>query len=283
MMALTKSRKCPIRACDGFIAYHSLSGISPAQALAAFGEGVVYQNFVHPDRAATRDEIADEVTRLASWADQNQLRMDASRLAALSASALHHDNGFEHNVLFFDDGVGHRQVLKLTQEGRFGKENRTPSSYLARWDLFNQLVPAAAARFIGYAWDAKGRGVIIMSQPFIEGGMRLDHDVAQEMAKRGFEQLEPHGTTYRDPITGIEIHDAHNGNVLFQRDGTIVPFDVWFHDPAHLLQTPSSPAWPTEVFPVLPQVQTREQFLAQCEDNRSGDLTPDRFAQLYLA
>jgi hypothetical protein len=262
---------------------HSTTGIPPAEALAAFGKGATIQNFVNPDRAATRAEIDDEVTRLANWAGKNHLLIGRSRLAALSADALHHDNGFEHNVLFFDGGTGRRNVLKLTQEGRFGKQNRTPSSYLDRWDLFNRLVPAAAARFIGFTQDAKGRGVIVMSQPFIEGGMRLDHDVAQEMAKRGFEQLEPHGTTYRDPHTGIEIHDAHNGNVIFQRDGTIVPFDVWFHDPAHLLQTPSSPAWPIEVFPVLPQVQTREQFLAQCEDNRSGDLTPDRFAQLYLA
>jgi hypothetical protein len=259
------------------------SGLAPVDVLAAFGERVAFQNFVHPDKAATRTEIADEVAMLANWAERHQLWIANSSLSALSDSALHHDNGFEHNVLFIDGGVGHRHVLKLTQEGRFGKANRTPSSYLARWDLFNQLVPGAAARFLGYTHDAKGRGVIVMSQPFIEGGMRLDDDVALEMAKRGFDQLEAYGTTYRDPHTGIEIHDAHNGNVLFQRDGSIVPFDVWFHDSANLLHPSSGRPHSPEIFPVLPQVQTREQFLAQCEDNRSGELTRERFAELYLA
>lgn len=39
-------------------------------------------------------------------------------------------------------------------------------------------------------------------------------------------------TSYLNPQTEVEIHDAKPDNILFDKQGNMLPFDVWINDPA---------------------------------------------------
>jgi hypothetical protein len=206
-------------------------GLVPQDALVAFGKDRTVQKFLRSEKPATREQVIEESIQLEQWAEANNRWVAPKSIKDLIAKADRIDDGSEHNVLIFDNDNGGKFVLKLTHDGKFGMENRTPSSYLGRWALFNAAIPEAAARFVGYTKDAQGRGVIIMAQPYILGTKRDQAAITKGMAAKGFELVDPNGTTYRNPETGVEIHDAHNDNVLFTKDGTMIPIDVWIADP----------------------------------------------------
>lgn len=51
------------------------------------------------------------------------------------------------------------------------------------------------------------------------------------MAKLGYQPIPMVGASYRNPPTGIEIYDAHEDNIIFDKAGNMIPFDVWVNDP----------------------------------------------------
>jgi hypothetical protein len=206
-------------------------GLQPSAPLAAFGEGSKFQNFLQPDKPATRAEVLEGARQLEQWAEANRRWIAPKTIGRLMEEAADVDNGTEHKVFLFESDHQKAFVIKATYDGKFGKENRTPAAYLNRWALFNAAVPEAAAQFIGYTKDSQGRGVIVMAQPYILGEKGDQAAITQGMAAKGFVLSEQLGVIYRNPETGVEIHDAHDDNVLFKADGTMVPIDVWINDP----------------------------------------------------
>lgn len=113
----------------------------------------------------------------------------------------------------------------------FGHPDRGPREYLSRWRTFNRLFPFSAVEFEGYALNAWGNGVIVTRQPLINGEKRSLEAIAEAMLKFGFKESADRDFSYIHRPTGIEIHDAHEDNVLFDRDDNMIPIDVWIYDP----------------------------------------------------
>jgi hypothetical protein len=113
----------------------------------------------------------------------------------------------------------------------FAHPDRGPREYLSRWRTFNRLFPFAAVEFEGYALNAWGNGIIVTRQPLINGEKRSLEAISAVMLQFGFEENSEQDFSYVHRPSGIEIHDAHEDNVLFDPDDNMIPIDVWIYDP----------------------------------------------------
>ena len=138
--------------------------------------------------------------------------------------------GNEHNVLAFTKGK-HPFVIRLTKLDMFGLPGRTPAEYLQRWRLSNAAFPDAAVSFLAYTRNSRGNGVILTSQPYLEGIKKSQKAIDRAFDLLGFQSVPGEPTSYLNPHTEVEIHDAKPDNVLFDPQGNMLPFDVWINDP----------------------------------------------------
>lgn len=175
-------------------------------------------------------EIDRQDLELAAWSLREGWLIGQATLLELAALATAQAQGNEHDVLAFTTGVA-PFVIRLTKRDMFGMPGRTPGEYLQRWRLSNALFPAAAASFAGYAVNVRGNGIILTAQPLIEGIRKRPKAIAAAFQERDFFPIPGSPHAFRHPGSGIEIYDAHEGNVIFQRDGGILPIDVWVNDP----------------------------------------------------
>ncbi len=73
-------------------------------------------------------------------------------------------------------------------------------------------------------------GIILTAQPYFEGSKKPQWKIDQTMASLGFEKMRGDPTSYRHPATGVEIHDTKPDNIIFDKAGNMLPFDVWIND-----------------------------------------------------
>jgi len=66
---------------------------------------------------------------------------------------------------------------------------RTPAEYLQRWRLSNAAFPDLAVSFIGYTRNSRGNGVVLTSQPYLEGTKRPQKAVDAAFSKLGFQRI----------------------------------------------------------------------------------------------
>ncbi|WP_367871271.1 hypothetical protein [Luteolibacter sp. Populi] len=204
------------------------------QPLAALGGRIPPANWGRQSPKATYGEIRGEDARLGAWARRTGCFLNDTAIAELADSADRRDGGEEHEVFLYSEREA-AFVLRLTHGNMFGHPDRTPREYLSRWRTFNQLFPAAAVEFEGYAQNAWGNGIIVTRQPLINGEKRSLEAIAEALLPLGFEASPDRDFCFIHPASAIEIHDAHEDNVLFDGDGNMIPIDVWIYDPNDLL------------------------------------------------
>ncbi len=138
--------------------------------------------------------------------------------------------GTEHDVFIFSKREN-PFVVRLTKLDMFGLPHRTPGEYIDRWRLSNAAFPDTKVSLIGYTENARGNGVILTSQRYFEGTKRDQKGIDAAFGKLGYQRIKGEGTRYRNSETGVEIHDAHTDNVIFDKSGNPIPFDVMLNDP----------------------------------------------------
>lgn len=72
--------------------------------------------------------------------------------------------------------------------------------------------------------------MIWTAQPYIEGSHPTQNELVAELGELGW---HPAGTKHNHLVfehasTGIRMHDVHAGNFIRQKNGALIPIDVFF-------------------------------------------------------
>ena len=186
------------------------------------------------DERSSFEDIDRQEGELAAWAKDNGKLMDVPAIQDIRGRGYAKKEGNEHTVVFAPDGV-----YRFTNGDKYGMPYRTPAEYFDRWDKSNKLFPETAVGFVGFYQKTNGVGVIVTKQSFIKGKRGSADQISKAMKKCGFVPSGNH--SFRHPDSGIELYDAYEDNVLFDRKGNIMPFDVWVNDPKGVLSESHAP------------------------------------------
>ena len=191
----------------------------------------------NPRKAWTRSEdgsspaeIDAEDAQLRTWAKTTGHYVRLSAIVGLSKLADRAAKGNEHDVFIFSKREN-PFVIRLTKRDMFGMPHRTPGEYIDRWRLSNAAFPDTEVSLLGYTENGRGNGVILTSQRYFEGSKRTQKAIDAAFGKLGYLPMSKFFPSYGNPTTGVEIHDAHPDNVIFDKAGNPIPFDVLLNDP----------------------------------------------------
>jgi hypothetical protein len=198
--------------------------------------------------SSSLSEIDQQEASLEQWAKATGNFIEADELKKVADLADREAKGNEHDVLVFKN-ANPPFVIRRTKLDMYGMAWATPAEYLQRWRLSNAVFPDTAAAFIGFTRNARGNGVILTAQPYFEGTKKPQKAINAALAKLGFQKIPGDPTSYLNPETKVEIHDAKPDNIIFDKAGNMMPFDVWINDPQNYFQvapeiTPVSPRTP---------------------------------------
>jgi hypothetical protein len=170
------------------------------------------------DGADVSQRLRQEAQSVVSWARENGRLLDAARFGELAASYPSLGGQSEHVVFHLSNT--HR-VLKLTIPPAFGAQSGA-SAYLANLAVSNRLF-GDDIQFHGVLETVTGPS-LVTSQPFVMGTAPTIRDVRSWFLAQGY---QPCGhNRWKHPAAGIEIADAHTGNLIKTADGELVPIDL---------------------------------------------------------
>lgn len=133
------------------------------------------------------------------------------------------EGGHEHRVFALPS---EGKVIKSTRPGKYGLE-RTLPSYLARMEKQNILTKGLDIKMVGFTPDTgTGFPSLVSEMALLEGvHPKTWKEVYDALTTRyGFKSVGGPGThRYSHPETGLEIFDAHEGNILKVPHGDFTP------------------------------------------------------------
>jgi len=121
-------------------------------------------------------------------------------------------------------------IIRRTINDSYGFRFSSPFQYLRRMAEFSAQVPSAAVSFLGVSRNARGNGVIWTVQPYIEGTHPTQAELVTDLASQGWRpagSLHNH-LVFEHAMSGIRMHDVHAGNFIRQKNGILIPIDVFF-------------------------------------------------------
>jgi hypothetical protein len=127
-------------------------------------------------------------------------------------------------------GKDGKVVIRRTINDSYGFRFSSPFQYLRRMAEFSAQVPAAAVSFLGVSRNARGNGVIWTVQPYIEGTHPTQAELVADLASQGWRpagSLHNH-LVFEHALSGVRIHDVHAGNFIRQKNGSLIPIDIFF-------------------------------------------------------
>lgn len=137
--------------------------------------------------------------------------------------------GHEHDVYLAGRDPSTLLVIRNTVKDSYGFAHRSPAQYLKRLEDYNRAFPDIQTRVIGVSTNERGNGVIWTVQPFVDGHeFDSDADLRKAMEGHGWERGVD--ITYKHRRTGVVIHDAHTGNILW-KGNELFPVDVVVEHP----------------------------------------------------
>lgn len=162
--------------------------------------------------------LRPEAESVVSWAVANGRLVDFARIGGLVDGFPSLGGQSEHVVFHIPQT---NRVLKLTIPPAFGAQG-TAADYLANLN--------AANRFFGD--DIQLHGVLetlngpslVVSQPFVAGSQPDYVEIATWFGEAGF--VQSGYNRWSHPDSGVEIADAHSGNLIKADDGELIPIDL---------------------------------------------------------
>ncbi len=178
---------------------------------------------------ASPRQIDTEEEQLISWAIQNHRLFPSEEITAFESLAGSQGGGSEHDAWVV---VGHdgKVVIRRTINDSYGFRFSSPFQYLRRMAEFSAQVPCAAVKFLGVSRNARGNGVIWTVQPYIEGIHPTQAALVSYLKEMGWKSAasDHNHLVFEHIPTGIRMHDVHAGNFILQKNGTLIPIDVFF-------------------------------------------------------
>ncbi|MBN8460837.1 MAG: hypothetical protein J0M04_23660 [Verrucomicrobia bacterium] len=182
------------------------------------------------DRAAGPSTDAEEWFRaesesLLQWAEETGRLLSGAELGELIAGFKKLNGGLEHQV-FFIKRTG--RVFKITKPPHFGHT----------WYLKDYVQNVIWCNRV-FGDDMRLEGVVsapdgvslVISQPYIIGRSPSEDEVDEWFHLQGAIRVGKH--KWRFP-NGMIIGDAHIGNLILRRDGSLVPIDLHVEIPGDL-------------------------------------------------
>ncbi len=123
----------------------------------------------------------------------------------------------EHTVFLAQE---QERVVKFTLPPNFGAQGSV--LYLRNITACNRIF-GDDIWFHGILPTEQGPAFVI-SQPYVEGTQPTDTEVADWFLTQGYES-KGHNRWFH-PVTGVEVADAHTGNLIKLADGELVPIDL---------------------------------------------------------
>ncbi len=130
----------------------------------------------------------------------------------------------EHTVFLAQE---QQRVVKFTLPPNFGAQGSTLylKNLLACNNLFGDDI-----WFHGILPTEQGPAFVI-SQPYVEGSQPTDEEVTDWFQNQGY-RSKGHNR-WHHPETGVEVADAHTGNLIKLSDGELVPIDLQVLEGGH--------------------------------------------------
>jgi len=178
---------------------------------------------------ASPAQIDAEEAILIQWAYRNHRLFPAEEIEKFENHAPPKGGGSEHDVWKIETTSG-ALVIRRTIHDSYGFRFSSPFQYLRRMAEFSDQVPAAAVRFLGVSLNKRGNGVIWTVQPYIEGTHPTQAELIADLKLQGWQpagSLHNH-LVFEHTATGIRMHDVHAGNFIHQKNGILIPIDVFF-------------------------------------------------------
>jgi DNA ligase (NAD+) len=170
------------------------------------------------DGADVSQRLGQETQPVVSWARESGRLIDPSRFARLAACHPQLGGQSEHTV--FHVQQQHR-VIKMTLPPAFGAQGDA-TAYLTNLVESNRL----------FGDDIQLHGVLetelgpslITSQPFVVGEVPELSEIAEWFQSNGYHSTGHN--RWKNEKSGVEIADAHVGNLLRTQRGELVPIDL---------------------------------------------------------
>lgn len=179
--------------------------------------------------SARPSEIDEEEAKLVAWAELNHRLFPSEEIRRFEVQATPKGGGSEHDAWKIETAVG-AVVIRRTINDSYGFRFSSPFQYLRRMAEFSAQVPVAEVRFVGVSRNIRGNGVIWTAQPYIEGTHPTQAELVAELIAQGW---RPAGSLHNHLVfqhvpSGVRMHDVHAGNFIRQKNGNLIPIDVFF-------------------------------------------------------
>jgi hypothetical protein len=166
-----------------------------------------------------------ESESLLHWAEETGRLLSSAELDELIAGFKKLNGGLEHQV-FFIKRTG--RVFKITKPPYFGHT----------WELKKYVQNLIWCNRV-FADDMRLEGVVtapdgvslVISQPYIIGRSPSEDEVDEWFHLQGAIRVSKHKWRYPN---GMIVGDAHTGNLILRRDGSLVPIDLHVENPGDL-------------------------------------------------
>ncbi len=169
------------------------------------------------DGTDLQERIRQEAQSILEWGLETNRILDPDRIFELVKEWKELGGQSEHTV-FYVKALD--RVVKFTIPPNFGAQGSI--AYLRNISSSNQLFEDDI-RFHGIIQTEKGP-IFVVSQPYVHGVEPTTLEVSDWFLGNGYRSVGYN--RWRDDAKGVEIADAHVGNLIKTEDGELVPIDL---------------------------------------------------------
>ncbi|MEX1115522.1 MAG: hypothetical protein WEB53_09745, partial [Akkermansiaceae bacterium] len=170
------------------------------------------------DGANVSQRIRQEAESVVSWARESNRLLDPQRFGRLTARYPQLGGQSEHTV--FHVQSRHR-VIKFTIPPIFGAQGEA-LAYLHNLEAANKVFGDEV--LLHGILETKRGPALVTSQPFIPGTVPTTEEVAAWFVSFGYHSTGHN--RWKNSKSGVEIADAHVGNLIKIKSGELVPIDL---------------------------------------------------------
>ncbi len=212
---------------DGILPYvvvderHSTSSTSRRPPPQSAGQSLARRllaDLGRSDGTNVSQRIRQEAQSVVSWARESGRLLDSRKFGRLTARYPQLGGQSEHTVFHLQS---RHRVIKFTLPPNFGAQGEA-IDYLNNLEAANQLF-GDDIRLHGVLETKRGPA-LITSQPFVSGDVPTPDEVTQWFEANGYHS-KGHNR-WKNDDTGVEIADAHVGNLIKTEDGELIPIDL---------------------------------------------------------
>jgi DNA ligase (NAD+) len=176
----------------------------------------------HGDNVAQR--IRREAESILEWGTHARRLLNLQEITRLTEGWIKLAGQSEHTVFLAEKYL---RVVKFTLPPNFGAQGSIP--YLRNIVACNRIF-GDDIWFHGILLTEQGPAFVI-SQPYVDGTEPTLEEVARWFTNQGYHS-KGHNRWFH-PVTGVDVADAHTGNLIKSSDGELIPIDLQVLEGGH--------------------------------------------------